>query len=75
VPEQVVRALDGSAHAFEEVFSLEEPADEGDAGSSAVRGPATLAIRSESFADLGATVAEFFGVEPGAGRSFLGALW
>ncbi len=28
----------------------------------------------ESFADLGATVAEFFGVEPGAGRSFLGAV-
>jgi phosphopentomutase len=27
----------------------------------------------ESFADLGATVAEFFGVEAGAGRSFLGA--
>jgi phosphopentomutase len=26
----------------------------------------------ETFADLGATVAEFFGVEPGEGRSFLG---
>jgi phosphopentomutase len=40
-----------------------------------VKGPgregAPLGTR-ETFADLGATVAEFFGVEPGEGRSFLG---
>ena len=34
------------------------------------RGGVPLGTR-ESFADLGATVAEYFGVDPGAGRSFL----
>jgi phosphopentomutase len=37
------------------------------------RAGAPLGTR-ESFADLGATVAEFFGVEAGQGRSFLGEL-
>jgi phosphopentomutase len=37
------------------------------------RDGAPLGTRA-SFADLGATVAQFFGVEPGAGRSFLGEL-